>query len=153
MESQQSESGGGGGQRDGERDGGHGGGRRTFGDAVERVGDTAQQAWSRTRDAVDDIKGTLDVQGRVDRHPYGTVAAALGIGYVLGGGLFSPLTARIIGLGVRIGLRLAAIPVLRDELFGLAEALGDREAGGEEREPREGGRRTREPKTKKENQP
>jgi hypothetical protein len=150
MESQQSESGGG--QRDGGR--GQGGGKgRSFGEAVDRVGDTAQQAWSRTRDAVDDIKGSLDLQGRVDRHPYGTVAAALGIGYVLGGGLFSPLTARVIGLGLRIGLRLAAIPVLRDEVFGFVEALGDREAGGAEGEPREAGRGTRQPKTNKEKQP
>ena len=146
MESQQPETGGGGGGRDGNKG-------RTFGAAVDRMGDTAQQAWSRTRDAVDDIKGTLDIEGRVDRHPYGTVAAALGIGYVLGGGLFSPLTARIIGLGLRIGLRVAAIPVLRDELFGFVEALGDREAGGAEGGSREGGRRTRQAKTNKEKQP
>jgi len=121
---------------------------------VERVGDTAQEAWTRTREAFDDIKGTLDIQGRVDRHPYGTVAAAVGIGYVLGGGLFSPLTARILGLGLRIGLRLAAIPVLRDELFGFAEALGDRRAaGGEEGGARGGAQGTTQAKANKERQP
>ena len=100
---------------------------RSFGQRVDKVSDTAQQAWSRTRDAITDFKGTLDVDGRVQRSPYGTVAAALGIGYVLGGGIFSPLTARILGLGVRIGLRLAVLPMLKDELSGLAETLG---AGG-----------------------
>jgi len=107
------------------------GGARTFGQRVDRVSDTAQQAWTRTRDAFDDIKGTLDVDGRVDRHPYGTLAAALGVGYVLGGGLFSPLTARILGLGLRIGIRLAALPVLKDELFGFAERMGEGESGEE----------------------
>jgi hypothetical protein len=115
----------------GARDGsGAGAGGRTFGERVERVSDNAQQAWARTRDAIDDIKETVDLQGRVDRHPYGTLAAAVGIGYVLGGGLFSPLTARLLGLGLRMGLRMAAIPVLRDELFGFAEALGRGATGG-----------------------
>jgi hypothetical protein len=100
-------------------------GARTFGERAERVGDTAQHAWSRTRDALTDVKETLDVEGRVDRHPYGTLAAAVGIGYVLGGGLFSPLTARILGLALRIGIRLAALPVLKEERGGLAQALGD----------------------------
>jgi hypothetical protein len=101
------------------------GGARTFGQRVERVGDTAQHAWSRTRDTFTDVKETLDIEGRVDRHPYGTLAAVLGIGYALGGGLFSPLTARILGFGLRIGIRLAAIPVLKEELVGLAESLSD----------------------------
>lgn len=125
---------------------------RALGERVDRLGDTAQQAWSRTRDAFGDIKDTLDVQGKVDRHPYGTVAAALGVGYLLGGGLFSPLTARIIGFGVRLGVRLAAIPVLRDELFGFVEALGEgHEEGGAE--PRGTARGTRPAKTNKEKQP
>ena len=114
------------------------GGSRSFGQRVDRVSDTAQQAWSRTRDAITDIKGTLDVDGRVRRNPYGTVAAALGIGYVLGGGIFSPLTARILGLGVRLGIRLAALPFLKEELFGFAEALGSGGTAGEE-----GGARSR----------
>jgi len=144
MEPQQPEAGGR--HRDGERG-------RTLGERVERVGDTAQQAWTRTREAVDDIKGTLDLQGRVDRHPYGTVAAALGIGYLLGGGLFSPLTGRILGLGLRMGLRLAAIPVLRDELFGFVEALGERQAGGQTGGRGGPARETEQAKSNKERQP
>jgi hypothetical protein len=66
----------------------------------------------------------LDIEGKVERHPYGTLAAALGIGYVIAGGLFTPLTARILGLGFRVGLRLAVIPLLESELGALAEALG-----------------------------
>jgi hypothetical protein len=96
---------------------------RTLGERVDRVGDTAREAWTRTRDTVSDLRGAIDLEGRAARHPYGTVAAAIGIGYVLGGGLFSPLTARIVKLGLRVGLRLAVLPLLKDELFGIAEVI------------------------------
>ena len=53
-----------------------------------------------------------------------------GICYVLGGGLFSPLTARIVGLGLRIGLRLAVLPMLKQEMAELVENLDDEEGKG-----------------------
>jgi hypothetical protein len=108
------------------------GGDATVGQRVDRLNDSAHEAWTRTRAAAKDLKETLDIDGRVDRHPYGSLAAALGIGYVLGGGLFSPLTARIVGLGIRMGLRLAAIPFLQRELFGFAAALGGDESDEDE---------------------
>ncbi len=51
--------------------------------------------------------------------PYAMVAAALGVGYVLGGGLFSRTTARLLGVAGRV----AALPLIRGELIGLAEAV------------------------------
>ena len=72
---------------------------------------------------MNDLKERLDIDGRVARNPYGMMAAALGVGYVLGGGLFSPLTARLVGFGMRMGLRLAAIPFLENELRGLTESV------------------------------
>ena len=65
-----------------------------------------------------DLGQTLDLKGRVERNPYGMMAAAIGVGYVLGGGLFTPLTGRILKLGVR----LAMLPFVKDELLGMAEA-------------------------------
>jgi hypothetical protein len=65
----------------------------------------------------------VDLGGRVNKHPYGTLAAAVGIGYLLGGGLFTPLTGRIVGLGLRLGLRLAVLPLLKDQLGDLVETL------------------------------
>jgi hypothetical protein len=56
----------------------------------------------------------LEVQ--VARNPYGMVAGAIGIGFVLGGGLFTRMTARIVGAGLRIGL-MAVLPLLKDELL------------------------------------
>ena len=107
-----------------------GDGNKKLGKRIEKVGHTAEQVWDRTRDSVSDIRDALDIPGRVDRHPYGTVAAAVGIGYVLGGGLFSPLTASIVRLGVRIGLKLAVLPLLKQEMAELVETLEDDEGKG-----------------------
>jgi len=74
--------------------------------------------------AVEDAGGALreafDFRGRVQRNPYGMVAGALGIGFVLGGGLFTRLAARILGAGLRVGL-MAALPILEKPI---AQALG-----------------------------
>jgi hypothetical protein len=57
-----------------------------------------------------------ELEERVARNPYGMVAGAIGVGFVLGGGLFTRVTARIVGAGLRIGL-MAALPLLKDELL------------------------------------
>jgi hypothetical protein len=61
-----------------------------------------------------------DLEARLERSPNGTLAAALGVGYVLGGGVFTPLTARALGLGVRLGLRLVVLPLVTEQLVDLA---------------------------------
>jgi len=114
-------------------------GALTVGQRFDRASDNAQEAWSRTRETVNDIKDRLDIEGRVARDPYGMIAAALGVGYVLGGGLFSPLTARLVGFGMRMGLKLAAIPFLENELRGLTESVLN--GAGESEESSEGGER------------
>jgi TRAP-type mannitol/chloroaromatic compound transport system permease large subunit len=62
------------------------------------------------------VREILDVAGRVQRNPYGMVGGALAIGFVLGGGLFTRLSGRIAGAGLRMGL-MAALPLLKQELF------------------------------------
>ena len=59
---------------------------------------------------------SIDLRGRVQRNPIGMMLAAAGVGYVLGGGLFSPLT----GKALRIGLRLALIPLVKSQLANIA---------------------------------
>ena len=89
---------------------------------VGRVGhlnQSAHQLVDEARSTLEDLGQAIDLKGRVQRHPYGMVATALSVGYVIGGGLFSPLTFRLVG----IGARLAAIPLLRKQLVGLAEAV------------------------------
>jgi hypothetical protein len=86
---------------------------------------------------VTDIDAALDVTGQVNRHPYGTVAAAVAIGYVLGGGLFTPLTARIVRLGLRLGWRLALLPLLEQEIVAMADSVvrGDASANDARQPP------------------
>ena len=70
----------------------------------------------------------IDLRGRVERNPIGMVLAAVGVGYVLGGGLFSSLTGKVL----RIGLRVALIPVIKSQLAniaGPAHAAGEGAAG------------------------
>ncbi len=66
---------------------------------------------------VDLVRDVLDIQGRVDRNPYATLAGAFGVGFVLGGGLFTRLTERVTGAALRAGL-MAALPRLEHD-FGL----------------------------------
>ena len=85
---------------------------------MDQIGSDAQQLWDDARGAVTDLQDTLDLKGRVERNPYLMMAAALGVGYVLGGGLFTRTTGRLL----RLGVRLAALPMVKDELIGMAEA-------------------------------
>ncbi len=77
---------------------------------------------------LDQLRDALDIHGRVERNPYGMVAGALGVGFVLGGGLFTRLTDRLAGTALRIGL-VAAWPRLEQELawlLGRSDGTADR---------------------------
>jgi len=50
-----------------------------FGHRVDQIGSDAAHLWGNARSAVTDLGQTLDLKGRVDRHPYGMMAAALGV--------------------------------------------------------------------------
>ena len=80
------------------------------------------------------VRDFVDIHGRVERNPYGMVASALGVGFVLGGGLFTGLTDRLAGTALRIGL-VAVWPRLEDELNWLkcrsGEAAGPHNEKGE----------------------
>jgi hypothetical protein len=54
-------------------------------------------------------------------NPYAALGAAFAVGYVIGGGLFSPTTRRLLSLGVK----LAAIPAVQTTLLGVAEVALD----------------------------
>ena len=69
-----------------------------------------------------------ELRGAVDAHPYGAVGAALGLGYVLGGGLSSPLTARIVRAGLRATFRFVLLPVVEAELVRIARECAELEA-------------------------
>jgi len=61
--------------------------------------DRARDAWS-------------FAQEQTREQPWRAVAVAAGAGYLLGGGLFSGLTARVLGVGLRAGLKVSAVPLI-----------------------------------------
>ena len=69
---------------------------KTF-EHASRMVDEARAFGSSLSSQAQQFTETLDLHGRVQRNPIGMVLAAAGIGYVLGGGLFSPMTSRGCG--------------------------------------------------------
>jgi hypothetical protein len=80
---------------------------------------SASRKPSETREQVESWADRLVRQTR--EHPGRSVAAAVGVGYVLGGGLFSRLTARLLGTGIRLGLRTAVLPFVTEGLLVLGQ--------------------------------
>jgi len=84
---------------------------------VDKAKDAAREFVDEAKDAGQGLADAVDLKGRVDRNPYGMIAIALGAGYLLGGGLFTATTGRLF----RLGLKVAAVPMVRDELLSFAE--------------------------------
>ena len=93
---------------------------------------------ARFLDAVEDMRHSIenvadDLRERVEEHPLKTLGMAVAAGYIVGGGLFTALTGRLLFGGLRIGVRLAALPLVRDEMLGFIETITDRGRGETER--------------------
>jgi hypothetical protein len=86
-------------------------------EAAELVIEVAKNANS----ALNGVADAVGLTPKVEQAPYAMVAAALGVGYVVGGGLFTPTTTRLL----RLGMKLAAVPMVRDRLLDVAEAAID----------------------------
>jgi len=54
----------------------------------------------------------LDLGATIREHPFATVMVAAGVGYVLGGGLFTSTTRRLLG----IGMRAVLLPAVSQQL-------------------------------------
>jgi hypothetical protein len=101
-----------------------------------RSGKRAEPA--RLMNAFDEAKRSVstltdDVRDQLEDHPLRTLGLAVGAGYLLGGGLFTALTGRLLFGGLRIGVRLAAIPLVREELMGIIGSMTDSGRGETER--------------------
>ena len=66
----------------------------------------------------------------IRRRPARSLAVALGVGYLAGGGIGTILTARLLGLGARIALRMAVVPVLADGVERALFPSGEGNGGG-----------------------
>lgn len=60
-----------------------------------------------------------EVLRQTREHPGRSLAIAVGVGYVLGGGLRSRLTARLLGAGIRSALGTAVLPLVVESLAAL----------------------------------
>jgi hypothetical protein len=60
-------------------------------------------------------------------HPARAAAIAAGAGYLVGGGLFSGLTARVAATALRLGLRVALVPSVTRSLLKLGGSLFSRD--------------------------
>jgi pilus assembly protein TadC len=85
----------------------------------------AERLWRSTRQAGSDANALVDalenmaneagemMQQQVDHHPYTTVAAAVGVGFVLGGGLATRVTRTLVGIAGRLALAVTAREISR----------------------------------------
>ena len=89
-------------------------------DHARRMAEEARAFKEAIASQAENLTRAIDLRGRVQRNPIGMALAALGVGYVLGGGLFSPLTGRV----VRIGIRLALIPLVKSQLSNIVGNAG-----------------------------
>jgi hypothetical protein len=68
-----------------------------------------------------EAQSRLNLRSRTKEHPLGMMLAAAGVGYVLAGGLLTPLTGKL----VKLGLRLSVLPLLQEEWGALAQTAAD----------------------------
>lgn len=65
----------------------------------------------RHRDGSESEDLYLRMRDQVEEHPYRSLAIAAGVGFVLGGGLFSRTGGRLLATGLRVGLAAFAAPL------------------------------------------
>jgi hypothetical protein len=66
--------------------------------------------------AAQELSSRVNLGRAVHEHPFRTLLVAAGVGYVLGGGLFTPLTRRLLGAGARA----LVVPLVRSQLAAVA---------------------------------
>jgi hypothetical protein len=93
---------------------GEGQGRAT--EHASNMVDEAKAFTSALSDSVTDFSESIDLRGRVQRAPLAMVGAAAGVGYVLGGGLFSPTTRRLL----KVGIVAVVLPFVKRQLATMA---------------------------------
>jgi hypothetical protein len=98
--------------------------------SMEHAGKTMDDSTPQSRQAglsalpVRDVFRGLQVQ--MQEHPYETLALAAGIGFILGGGLFSKLGSRVVAAAMRAGLASAVSPALSSILQEVVPGHGQR---------------------------
>ena len=95
-------------------------------DHGKKMVDEARAFGSAVSEGASNLSQTIDLKGRVQRNPIAMVCVAAGVGYVLGGGLFSPTTSRLL----KIGVRLALVPFIKSQLSNMVENAASGQSSG-----------------------
>lgn len=69
---------------------------------------------------IGEVRDKRIVQRYYEQNPYVVLAAAAGVGYIAGGGIFSPFTRRL----VRIGMKAIFVPIAATQLKALTGGDG-----------------------------
>jgi hypothetical protein len=83
---------------------------------ASKMVDEAKEFTGAISETVNSFSESIDLRGRVQRAPVAMVSAAFGIGYLVGGGLFSPMTRRLL----KTGLAAAILPFVKRQLSTMA---------------------------------
>lgn len=82
------------------------GGSNGFSEHAEQVVHSTEELSTALLAAADDVRRYLTAQTR--HQPYTTLAVAAGVGYVLGGGLQTRLTTRLLSIAARLAVAIVA---------------------------------------------
>ena len=99
--------------------------------------EASRRARRQTSRDLEEVK--TDLVAFVSAHPVGTLAAALGVGYAFGGGIFTRLTSGLLRVGLRLGIQIAVMPVIEQELAALVGVGRSTNGASAEAEPSGGG--------------
>lgn len=72
---------------------------------------------SEIRDIVETVKDKQLLQRYYSENPYVVLAAAVGVGYMIGGGTFSPFSRRV----ARIGMKALLLPLAASQLKNISD--------------------------------
>lgn len=73
----------------------------------QKVLDDSKRLADDLRQAAEKANPTQALQATYEQNPYAVIAGAAGVGYLLGGGLFTPFTRRML----RIGMKALIVPL------------------------------------------
>jgi len=76
------------------------------------LGADVRELASDVAEAGRELRERVDLSRHIQAHPFRSLLIAAGVGYVLGGGLFSRLTGQIL----RVGGRALLLPLVRNQL-------------------------------------
>lgn len=87
---------------------------------AQHILDDSRQLADDARQLYETIREDNPIIYYYEKNPYAVLGAAAGVGYLLGGGLFTPFTRRLL----RIGLRVMAVPAVASQIRELASSKG-----------------------------